>query len=135
MAFLERHGFLNCHREVAAVEVPAKSHLPRLKDLDGLDTRVLAPAGRLAFGHRTAARPFGVAASRDALGPEVARRVRGEMDHETMRINIARAAALVDPPVTIDDLELEAQDYTVMKWPVRAVDQLGQHTKIAPCCR
>ena len=81
------------------------------------------------------ARPFGVAASRDALGPEVARRVRGEMDHETMRINIARAAALVDPPVTIDDLELEAQDYTVMKWPVRAVDQLGQHTKIAPCCR
>ena len=65
----------------------------------------------------SAARPFGVAASRDALGPEVARRVRGEMDHETMRINIARAAALVDPPVTIDDLELEAQDYTVMKWP------------------
>ena len=46
-------------------------------------------------------------AGRDALGPEVARRLRGEMDHETVRINMVRAAALVHPPVTIDDLEFE----------------------------
>jgi hypothetical protein len=32
-----------------------------------------------------------------------------------VRINMARAAALVHPPVTIDDLELEAQVYSVMK--------------------
>ena len=64
------------------------SHLPRLKDLDGLDTRFLAPAAGFALGQRTASHPFGVAAGRDALGPEVARRVRGEMDHETVRIDI-----------------------------------------------
>jgi hypothetical protein len=35
-----------------------------------------------------------------------------------VRINMARAAALMHPPVTIGDLELEAQSYSVMKWPV-----------------
>ena len=69
--------------------------MPRLKDLDGLDTRFLAPAIGIAFGQRTACCPFGVAAGRDALGPKVARRMRGEMDHDTVRINMARAAALV----------------------------------------
>ena len=44
------------------------SHLPRLEDLDGLDMRILAPAGGLAFGYRTASPPFGVAARRDACG-------------------------------------------------------------------
>ena len=91
------------------------SHLPRLKDLDGLDTRFLAPAMGLAFGQRTASHPFGVAAGRDALGPEVARRVRGEMDHETVRINMARATALVHLATGIGDLELDAHDYSVMK--------------------
>ena len=115
LAFLERHGFLNCHREVAAVEVPAKSHLPRLKDLDGLDAGVLAPAGGLAFGHGRAAGPFGVAAGRDALGPELARRMRGEMDQETVRINTACAAALVHLAGCIGGLKLDAHDYSVMK--------------------
>ena len=59
--------------------------------------------------------PFGVAAGRDALGPEVARRVRGEMDHDTVRINMARAAALVHLAARIGGLELDAHDYSVMK--------------------
>jgi hypothetical protein len=53
------------------------SNLPRLEDLDGLHIRFLAPAAGIAFDQRTAFRPFGVAAGRDALGPELARRVRG----------------------------------------------------------
>ena len=89
--------------------------MPRLKDLDGLDTRFLAPAMGLAFGQRWVCCPFGVAAGRDALGPEVARRVRGEMDHETMRINMARAAALVHLAAGIGGLKLDAHDYSVMK--------------------
>ena len=89
--------------------------MPRLKDLDGLDTRFLAPAIGIAFGQRTACCPFGVAAGRDALGPEVARRVRGEMDYETVRINMACATALVHLAADIGGLELEAHDYTVMK--------------------
>jgi hypothetical protein len=92
------------------------SRLPRLEDLGGLDMRFLAPAAGLAFGHRTASLPFGVAAGRDALGPQLARRVRGEMDHETVQINMARAAALVHLAVSIGGLELDAHDYySVMK--------------------
>ena len=108
------------------------SHLPRLKDLDGLDTRFLAPAARFALGQRTASHPFGVAAGRDALGPEVARRVRGEMDHETVRIDMARAAALVHLATGIGGLELDAHDYSVMKWPVAPSrwPTLGQRTKL-----
>jgi hypothetical protein len=94
---------------------PQLTHLPRLKDLDGLDTRFLAPAIGIAFGQRTACCPFGVAAGRDALGPEVARRVRGEMDYETVRINMACATALVHLAADIGGLELEAHDYSVMK--------------------
>ena len=52
------------------------SHLPRLKDLDGLNTPFLAPAAGFALGQRTTAHPFSVAAGRDALEPELARRVR-----------------------------------------------------------
>ena len=87
----------------------------RLKDLDRLDIWIFAPAARFSLGQRTASRPFGVGAGRDALRPEVARRVRGEMDHETMRVNMARAAALMHPTVTINDLEFEAQAYSVVK--------------------
>jgi hypothetical protein len=88
-----------------------------VKNLDGLYIRVFAPAARFALGQRKTSCPFGVAAGRDAPGPEVARGVRGEMDHETVRINVARVAALMHPPVTINDLELEQED-SVMKWPV-----------------
>jgi hypothetical protein len=91
------------------------SHLPRLKDLDGFDTRFLAPAMGLAFGQCWVCCPFGVAAGRDALGPEVARRMGSEMDHETVRINMARAAALVCLATGIGGLELDAHDYSVMK--------------------
>ena len=86
-----------------------------VEDLDGVDVRFLAPAIGIAFGQRTACCPFGVAAGRDALGPEVARRVRGEMDHETVRINMARAAALVYFATGIGGLELDAHNYSVMK--------------------
>ena len=86
-----------------------------VEDLDGVDIRLFAPAIGIAFGQRTACCPFGVAAGRDALGPEVARRVRGEMDHETVRINMARAAALVHLAAGIGGLELDAHDYSVMK--------------------
>ena len=89
--------------------------MPRFKDLNGLDIRIFTPAAALALGQRAASCPFGVAEGGDALGPEVARWVHSEMDHETVRINMARAAALAHPPVTIDDFELKAQDYSVMK--------------------
>ena len=59
--------------------------------------------------------PFGVAAGRDALGPEVARRVRGEMDHETVRINVACATALMHLAGGICGLELDPHDCSVMK--------------------
>ena len=91
------------------------SHLPRLKDLDGLDTRFLAPAAGFALGQRTASHPFGMAAGRDALGPELARRVRGEVDHDAVRVNVARAAALVHVAGGIGGLELDPHDCSVMK--------------------
>jgi hypothetical protein len=64
------------------------SHLNCVEDLDGVDIRLLAPTIGIAFGQRTACDPFSMAAGRDALGPEGARRMRGEMDHETVRIDI-----------------------------------------------
>ena len=86
-----------------------------VEDLDGVDIRLLAPAIGIAFGQRTACRPFGVTAGRDALGPEVARRVRGEMDHEEVRLSTARAAALVHLAGGIGGLELDPHDCSVMK--------------------
>ena len=56
----------------------------RLKDLDRLDIWIFAPAVAFALGQGKASRPFSVGAGRDALGPAVARGVRGQMDHETM---------------------------------------------------
>ena len=91
------------------------SHLPRLEDLDGLDMRILAPAGGLAFGHRTASLPFGVAARRDACGPELARRVRGEVDHDAVRVDTPHAAAFVHLAGSIDGLELDPHACSVMK--------------------
>ena len=87
-----------------------QSHLPCIKDLDSLDLRSLAPTGGLAFGQHTAFCPFGVAASRDALGPELARRARGEMDHDAMRVDVTRATALVHFAVSIGGLELDAHE-------------------------
>ena len=89
--------------------------MPRLKDLDGLDTRFLAPAAGFALGQRTASHPFGVAAGRDALGPKLARRVRGEVDHDAVRVDVACAAALVHLAGGIGGLELDPHDYPVMK--------------------
>jgi hypothetical protein len=91
------------------------SHLPRLKDLDGLDTRFLAPAAGFALGQRTAPHPFGVAAGRDALGPGLARRVRGEVDHDAVRVDVGHAAALVHRARGIGGLELDPHDCSVMK--------------------
>src|SRR5262245_35668230 len=86
----------------------AASHLPRLEDLDGFDIRFLAPAASTAFGQRKASRPFGAAEGRDALGPELARRVRGEVDHHAMAVEAAHAGALVRLAVLVDSLELDA---------------------------
>jgi hypothetical protein len=86
------------------------SHLPRLKDLDGLDTRFLAPAAGFALGQRPASHPFSMAAGRDALGPELARRVRGEVDHDAVRVDVAHAAALAHPAGGIGGLELDSHD-------------------------
>ena len=91
------------------------SHLNCVEDLDGVNIRLFAPAIGIAFGQCVAFCPFGVVAGRDALGPEVARRVRGEMDHETVRINMACAAALVHLASGIGSLELDAHYYSVMK--------------------
>jgi len=76
---------------------------------------LLAPADGLAFGQRTAFCPFRVAASRDALGPELGRRVPGEMDQETVRVNMACAAALMHLAAGIGGLEFDAHDDSVMK--------------------
>ena len=89
--------------------------MPRLKDLDGLNTRFLAPTAGFALGQRTASHPFGVAAGRDALGPELARRVRGEVDHDAVRVDVAHAAALVHLAGGIGGLELDPHDCSVMK--------------------
>jgi len=98
------------------------SHLPRLQDLDGLDIRFLAPAAGLSFGRRAASFPFGVAERRDACGPELARRVRGEMDHDAVRVDTPYAAALVRLASVIDGLKLDAHDYSVMKLPAALTD-------------
>jgi hypothetical protein len=89
--------------------------LPRLEDLDALDIWFLGPAVGLAFGQHTGFCPFRVAASRDAVGPELGRRVRGEMDQDTVRINMARAAALAHLAAGIGGFEFDAHDYSVMK--------------------
>src|SRR5262249_34074398 len=91
-----KHLFIAATCQLVAPYLRERHHtLPRLKDLDGLDIRFLAPAPGIAFGQRTASRPFGAAVGRDALGPELARRVRGEMDHDAVRVDAAPAAALV----------------------------------------
>jgi hypothetical protein len=91
------------------------SHLPRLEDLDCLDIRFLAPAAGLSFGRRAASFPFGVAERRNACGRELARRVRGEVDHDAVRVDAPYAAALVHLASGIDGLKLDAHDYSVMK--------------------
>ena len=85
----------------------------RLKDLDGLDTRVLAPAAGFALGQRTAFHPFGVAVGRDALGRELARRMCGEVDHDAVRVDVAHAAAFVHLAGGIGGLELDAHACSV----------------------
>ena len=99
------------HQEATAMP----SHLPGLDDLDGLHIRFLAPAAGLALGQRTASHPFGVAAGRNALGPELARRVCGEVDHDAVRVDVALAAALVHLTGRICSLELDPHDLSVMK--------------------
>src|SRR6478736_7322480 len=101
------------------------SHSPRLKDLDGLDTRFLAPAAGFALGQCTASHPFSVAAGRDALGPELARRVRGEVDHDAVRVDVPHAAALVHLAGGIGGLELDPRDYSVMKWPAALIHNVS----------
>jgi hypothetical protein len=91
--------------------------LPRLKDLDGLDTRVLVPAVGFALGQRSAVHPFGVAVGRDALGPELAWRMCGEVDHDAVRVDVARAAAFVHLAGGISGLELDAHACSVVKVP------------------
>src|SRR5262249_15461503 len=82
--------------------------LPRLEDLNGLDIRFLAPAASTPFGRRKASRPFGAAEGRHALGPELAGRARGEMDHHTMAVEAAHAGAVVQLSLLLDGLELDA---------------------------
>jgi len=79
-----------------------------VEDLDGVDIRSFAPAIGIALDQRTAFCPFGVAAGRDALGPALVWRVRGEVDHDAMAVEAAHAAALVHLAVSIGGLELDA---------------------------
>jgi hypothetical protein len=97
------------------------SHLCRLEDLDCLDIRFLAPAAGLSFGRRAASFPFGVAERRDACGPELARRLRGEVDHDAVRVDTPCAAALVHLASGIDGFELDAHD---------SLANLAQRTKL-----
>src|SRR5262245_30215291 len=88
---------------------------PRSKDLDGLYTRVLTPAAGFALGERAVFRPFGAAAGREALGPEAARRLLGEVDHDAVRVGVAHAAARVHLAGGIGGLELNPHGYSVMR--------------------
>src|SRR5262249_7812306 len=99
-----RTGALLRRRALAAVPLV----VPRLEDLDILDIQFLAPAASTPFGQRRASRPFGAAEGRHALGPELAGRARGEMDHHTMAVEAAHAGAVVQPAVLVDGLELDA---------------------------
>ena len=90
--------------QLVALGSGTASHLPRLKDLDGLDTRFLTPAAGFALGQLTTLRPFSVAAGRDA------RRVRGEVDHDAVRVDVAHAATLVHLAGGIGGLELDPHD-------------------------
>ena len=94
--------------------------MPHLKDFDGLDTRVIAPAAGFALGQRTASHPFGVAVAPNALGPELAWRMCGEVDHDAVRVDVAHAAAFVHLSGGIGGLELDAHAFSVMKGPGRA---------------
>src|SRR5262249_53052331 len=80
----------------------------RLEDLDGLDVRFLAPAASTPFGPRKACRPFGAAEGHHALGPELAGRVRGKVDHHTMAGDAAHAGAVVRLGGRGVSLELDA---------------------------
>src|SRR5262245_5040340 len=72
-----------------------------------------------------------MAAGRDALGPELAWQMCGEVDHDAVRVDVARAAAFVDLAGGIDGLELDAHACSVMKvagsagrwltWPVHEI--------------
>jgi len=70
--------------------------------------RFLVPAAGTAFGERTTSRPFGAAVGRHALGPELARRVRGKVDHHAMAVEAAHAGALVQLAILVDSPELDA---------------------------
>jgi hypothetical protein len=56
-----------------------------------------------------------VAAGRDALEPELARRVRGEVDHGAVRLDVAHAAALVHLAGGIGGLELDPHNCSVIE--------------------
>ena len=68
--------------------------------------RLLAPVAGFALGQYTASHPFSVAEGRDAIGPLLARRVRGEVDHDAVRVDVAHAAALMPLAGGIGGLEL-----------------------------
>src|SRR5262249_10919896 len=78
------------------------SHLPGLEHLDLEHVRLLAPVAGLALGEFARARPLGAAVGRHALGPELTRRVRGEVDHHAMAVDTAHASALVQLAVLVD---------------------------------
>ena len=90
---------------------------PRLNDLDGLDTRFLAPAAGFAFGQRTAFHPFGMAVGRNAFGPDFVRRVRSKVDHDAVRVDVAHTAAFVHLAGGISGLELDAHACSVVRVP------------------
>src|SRR5262249_39551213 len=84
------------------------SHLPCLERLDLEHVRLLAPVAGLALGEFARARPLGAAVGRHALGPELAGRVRGEVDHHAMAIEAAHAGPLVQLAVLVGMPELDA---------------------------
>jgi hypothetical protein len=98
---------LSWHCERSSEKQPLANHLPHFKDLDCLDIWFLAPASGLSFGHCAASLPFRVAARRDAVRPERARRLRGEVDYNAVRVHTPRAGALVHLAGGIYGLELD----------------------------
>src|SRR5262249_58125115 len=76
----------------------------------------------LALGEFARARPLGAAVGRHALGPELTRRVRGEVDHHAMAVDTAHASALVQLAVLVDSLELGAHAAPLNDCPGIAAD-------------
>ena len=58
-------------------------------------------------------------------GTSLGQRVRGEVDHDAVRVDVPHAAALVHLAGGIGGLELDPHHYSVMKWPAALIHNVS----------